>query len=548
MKKRKICFYLISAKYTLTKCIATLTLCTMLLYANEAFSANVVQRNSNSQTPQTTSRVSMSAHLPTTTITTNEEKPETVEDQKIIEEIEEEIIIENKSSKFDDVLTDSSITTSDSSDTELADMISRQRAILDAQSATDAATASMQKNLSSGQNACDAGLRKCMQTKCGNDFSKCSGDTDTLWGNKMDTCRRETECTGEEYRMFASEIKADRDMNALLSAYTAIIDCGNRYNDCIITECGTTFSNCLGKANGDLAIEKCKTIANNCKEQDSGLASRTMGVFGILRQDAEKQVKRDEERLYEIREEMADQCRYIGALFDERSLDCVFTVEFYAGENSTLYASKKAYAGNSFDCTPNWFGIDVTTFKENAYRLTRSQTSATSSLLGAGLGIAVGAVTSGAINRAIDTQKAEKALKDAKKENDEDEEASDSSKQSTEAESSSTDTEKNNNTNSDKKEEDKENNNPDVNEKGNNTNSGEKEGDKENNTETKEKEAKTNNTNSASTANATTQNTTSQTAATSNNSAGTEKKTVKERLSDNKAQRQAKRAERKANK
>ena len=84
-------------------------------------------------------------------------------------------------------------------------------------------------------------------------------------------------------------------------------------------------------------------------------------------------------------------------MFDERSLDCVYTVNFYAGNDSTLYASKKAYAGGTFECTPNWFGVDVTTFKENAYRLTREQTSASSAMLGSGVGVAVGAVTSGVV-------------------------------------------------------------------------------------------------------------------------------------------------------
>ncbi|MDR2268686.1 MAG: hypothetical protein LBD94_00705, partial [Rickettsiales bacterium] len=51
--------------------------------------------------------------------------------------------------------------------------------------------------------------------------------------------------------------------------------------------------------------------------------------------------------------------------------------------------------------------------KENAYRLTRSQTAASSAMLGAGAGVAAGAISSGAIGRAIDTAKAAKAAKTA---------------------------------------------------------------------------------------------------------------------------------------
>lgn len=391
----------------------------------ESFGAAVVQRGTTTARPSTASNVNVAARMPTvsaTVNTTTTQEETVVETTPVVEEAEPEaepLIIENKSSQFDEILDETTSSGTSSSDNEMAELIRKQRAAYDAQDAASTASQSMQTALATGQNACDVALRKCMQEKCGNDFSKCSGDTDTTWGNKIDSCRLNTECTGEEYSMFAAEIKADRDMAAQLSQYNEIIDCGNRYNDCIITQCGTTFSKCLGKTAGDNAIKACETIANNCTQQDSGLAGRVMQVFGTLRQDAEVQVKADEERLYALRDQMRNQCQAMGAMFDDRSLDCVYTVEFYAGDDSTLFASKKAYAGNSFSCTPNWFGIDVTTFMENAYRLTRSETSATSAFMGAGLGVAAGSITSGAIDRAIDRSKAEKALKDAEKEHEE---------------------------------------------------------------------------------------------------------------------------------
>ncbi len=320
-------------------------------------------------------------------------------------------IIENKTSQFDDVLDETNASGGDAAANDLAAKIRAQRAALDAQDAATTAAAKSQSALSSGQNACDQALRTCMKEKCGNDYSKCKGDGDTIWGDKMDSCRRNAECTGEEYALFAAEIKADRDMNAKMANYNAIIDCGNQYNDCIFTECGTTFAKCLGKSGGDLAIAACEKIAKNCTQQDNGLASRMMSAFGAVRQDAEKSVQRDEEKLYKMRDAMASTCQRLGAMLDERSMDCVFTVNFFAGEENTAYASKKAYAGSVFDCDQNWFGIDITTFKENAYRLTRSQTAASSAMLGSGVGMAVGAVTSGALDRSLDRQKAEKAAK-----------------------------------------------------------------------------------------------------------------------------------------
>lgn len=332
---------------------------------------------------------------------------------------EEEIIIEDKSSQFSEFMAETTASAKDTSNNALAEQIRAQRAALDAADAATAASNQMTAARLSGQNACDQNLRACMKEKCGNDYSKCAGDTDTIWGTKMDACRRDLPCSGKEYAMFATEIKADRDMNARVASYNAIIECGNQYNNCIVTECGQKFTKCLGKKAGDAAISKCAKIANNCKQQDSGLASRTMSVFGDLRVDAEKQVARDEKRLYELRDLMRDTCGRLGAMFDERTLDCVYTVNFYAGENNTLYASKKAYAGSTFSCDQNWFGIDITTFKENAMRLTREQTSASSALMGSGIGMGVGAITSGAIDRAIDRHKSEKAVKKAEKEHDE---------------------------------------------------------------------------------------------------------------------------------
>ena len=368
---------------------------------------NVAARMPSASVSTTTATATNTTTTTTTTTTAADTEPEPEP---------EPVVIENKTSQFDDVLSQSSTSSnSDTSASALAELVAAQRAELDSQSAITTATAATTTGNSS---ACDTGLRGCMREKCGDDFTKCAGDTDTIWGNKMDACRNDIDatCTGEQYRLFASEIKADRDLNAQLAAYNAIINCGNQYNDCIVTECGTTFSKCLGKSAGDAAIAKCETIAKNCTEQDSGLASRAMQVFANLRVDAEEQVQRDEERLYELRDEMIAQCQTLGATFDERTFSCVYTVNFYAGDDGTLYASKKAYAGASFDCTPNWFGIDITTFMENAYRLTRSQTSASAAMLGSGLGVAAGAITSGAIDRAIDRSTADKALKDAEKE------------------------------------------------------------------------------------------------------------------------------------
>jgi hypothetical protein len=319
--------------------------------------------------------------------------------------------ITNKASQFSDVLSGMGATTTDSSNTELAETIRRQRALLDAQSEKANATGGT-SNITTA-NACDAGLRKCMTEKCGADFTKCAKDSTTVWGNKMDACRRNTKCTGHEYTLLAPEILADRNAAIELSYYNSVVNCGNKYNNCIFGICGKTLDKCLSKSAGDSAIAKCKSIADECREQDSGLPSRVMGIFGDMRTVATADAQKQEKRLYELRDLMRTQCTRLGAMFDERTLDCVYTVNFFAGEDSTLMASKKLYSGDTFQCTPDWFGVDITTYMENAQRLTRSQKGASAAAMGAGLGTAAGLISSNAIGRAIDTQNAEKQAKEA---------------------------------------------------------------------------------------------------------------------------------------
>ncbi|MDR0741502.1 MAG: hypothetical protein LBF28_01890, partial [Rickettsiales bacterium] len=397
-------------------------ICCGIMLATSADAAGVAQRGAAAR--PSASRANAASKMPVIQVATaaavaEEEIIESAVEPETEQIAAETAVIENKSSQFDKMLGTTSSNATDKAADERAEAIRRQRAALDSAAAMGSAAQKMGAALASNSNACDAGLRDCMKQACGNDFSKCAGDGDTIWGDKLDRCKRDLKCSGEEFDLFAKEIKADRDMNAKMASYAETLDCGNRYNSCIVEKCGASFGKCLGKVAGDKAVADCATVAKNCQSIDSGLSSRVMQVFGTLRQGAEVQAKKDEERLYELRKLMSEQCKRLGAMFDERSLDCVFTVNFFANNTATPYASKKAYAGDTFDCTQNWFGIDITTFKENAYRLTRSQTAASSAMLGAGLGTAAGAISSGAIGRAMDTAKAEKALDKAEKEHEE---------------------------------------------------------------------------------------------------------------------------------
>ena len=379
--------------------------------------ANAATRATNSRSvPSTRKNISTTVPVQTTTQKIEADLVEdvvtpTIEEQPEILEPESELILSNKSSQFEDVV--SAVMETAVPDNSFAEEIRRQRAALAASESSYLTNTAQSKALSTGVSSCDVALRKCMMQSCGKDFTKCATDGDTMFGEKLNRCRRDTECSAQEFTAFGNEIKADRDVNVKLASYDAVINCGNSYNACIVNECGTTYNKCLGKTAQDAAVQKCAVIAKECIESDSGLSARFGVAIGKLRENAEKDVKSDESRLYALRDMMAKQCNALGASFDERSFDCVYSIEFYVGENQSVpLASRMAYAGDSFVCTQEWFGINTTTTMENAYRETRAQTGASSAMLGSGLGTAAGLISSGAINRALDTQKAKKAYKE----------------------------------------------------------------------------------------------------------------------------------------
>ena len=357
----------------------------------------VVAKPDNSARGKMRSNPGAATIVATTDSIVDDTPTETVEDT---DEYVASIAVDNKSNAFDSVMSELNVSGGlDSDADERAEKIRQMRDALDNKSNAISHTINV------GSNACNTELRKCMAEKCGDDFTKCDKDSETAWNMKVEACRSKTPCSAHEFALLAPEIKADRDMNVKMSFYQSVLDCGGRYNKCIFDNCGSTFDKCIAKSDGDSAIKKCDNIAKECKQQDSGMPARTMGIFGTLRNEKSAQAKEQEKRLFELRDLMRKECEKFGARFDERTLDCVYTVNFFAGEGEDSekpIASKKLYAGDAFQCTPDWFGVDVTTYKENAYRLTRSEKAASSAAAAAGLGTAAGLYSSGAFGRAVD--------------------------------------------------------------------------------------------------------------------------------------------------
>lgn len=323
--------------------------------------------------------------------------------------------------------------------TPLQKNICEQRKKLNMESATEeqaitiaSRSARMGNNMAE---VCDNDLRNCMAEKCGDmQFSKCANDADVDWGHKIDSCRRNTKCTGTEFAALSVEIKADRDQARVLSGFGGVIKCGTRYNNCIRDICGNNqytacigrgnpaatcaknfasiYEKCWAKAGGDKAVAACDVEFKKCEASDSGLRSRAMELFSGLRVMSEKNIVKWEKELYDMKDSMANMCKMSLGILDERAMNCVYTVELFADDDgkSTQFASKKIAGGDNYMCVPEWFGVDITTFMENAFRATRSATSASSAVMGMGAGMVVGGITSGAFGRAIERQQSEKEL------------------------------------------------------------------------------------------------------------------------------------------
>ncbi|MCL1786033.1 MAG: hypothetical protein FWG39_02690, partial [Alphaproteobacteria bacterium] len=267
--------------------------------------------------------------------------------------------------------------------------------------------------------SCDDSLRKCMADKCGENFKNCAGDGDSIWGFNIESCARAANCAPREITLFSAEIKADRDHNARWGAVSETYSCGNNYNDCILRACGgrgipnggTSVSAsvmglpyCISKTGGDNAIAnaRCRAIAEQCGDTDSGLAARALEIFGTLRILAERDLATQEQQLYGMREDLRKECRNTGGILDDRSLQCLFNVEMFAGGDwSGMIASRIIGAGAEFQCTPEWFGIDVTTHMENMARYDSQTAAATGAFSGAMLGVAGGMLASGEVYRGL---------------------------------------------------------------------------------------------------------------------------------------------------
>jgi hypothetical protein len=249
---------------------------------------------------------------------------------------------------------------------------------------------------------CETELNTCVIGDCGSDLQKCNDDTDAIWSARFQKCRAKTSCTGAEIGVYGDIIKEDIRVDAKISLMNLIISCNNEYSNCLQTQCATTdarsligggavvgFNGCVTQAKINSALNYCKPVYDRCRPYDSGIQARFTNMMATLRVEKEKRIAELQKELDVMLPQMRQLCRDSGASFDERSGNCVFTAFLSVEAQGRRYtpASKMVMPGSQYQCTDQWFGVDVTQYLQNAIYSTIQQKSSVAALMGAGLGI-----------------------------------------------------------------------------------------------------------------------------------------------------------------
>ncbi|MDR1697248.1 MAG: hypothetical protein LBR41_03475 [Rickettsiales bacterium] len=282
----------------------------------------------------------------------------------------------------------------------LRDSVRAQRAAADIAATGGAIT--------SARSTCDADLRGCMIGLCGDDtYSKCWTDNSIEWNRKMTSCRAKSKCTTAEFDIIAPEFILDRDQFSSDSSFTIRTTCNINHNNCILQNCGRELKDCQNEAGQNRALAACP-ISRECEMVDNGMVGRSRSLFAALRIDYNEEQFANRQRMRELVDIMRNECAAQKGSYDEEGMTCVYSVELAANvyqnmvdrgrvdmgqANMVTLASRKLYAAAVYQCTEDWFGVDISTYMENAERRTANDRIAYNSALASGLAGAAGTVT-----------------------------------------------------------------------------------------------------------------------------------------------------------
>jgi outer membrane protein OmpA-like peptidoglycan-associated protein len=268
---------------------------------------------------------------------------------------------------------------------------------------------------SASKSKCENELMNCVVEDCGADFQKCTGDGDGVWSARFQKCRVKTSCTGAELSVYGDIIREDIKVDSQIRLMQLIIQGNNAYSRCLQNQCATTqgtplegmigFNACVTQGRINAALTACQAVYEKFRPYDSGLQARFTSMMGMLRAEKEKRIAELQKELDAMMPKMRDECKRAGAVFDDRSGECVFTAFLSVEANGRRYtpASKKIVPGSQFQCTDQWFGVDVTTYLKNAISLTVEQKTASAAFMGAGLGVGASVLTSGIADKLKDS-------------------------------------------------------------------------------------------------------------------------------------------------
>lgn len=286
---------------------------------------------------------------------------------------------------------------------------------IEAREQAEAAAVAFNRGIAAAaKSKCETELTKCVIEDCGADMQKCSNDADALWSARFQRCRTKVDCTGAELSVYGDIIKEDIRVDAKIALAQKVVEGNNAYSRCLQQQCGADstsliegrvgFNGCMTQVKINNAINACKGVYEKYREYDSGLQQRFTGVMGLLRSEKEKNIAVLQKELDTIMPQMRTLCTQTGAMFDERSAECVFTAMLSVEDpnNGRRYTAgnKKIMPGSEYQCSDRWFGVDVTQYLINSAHLTATQRAASSAFMGAGVGVGLSALTRGLSDKA----------------------------------------------------------------------------------------------------------------------------------------------------
>lgn len=237
--------------------------------------------------------------------------------------------------------------------------------------------------------SCDETWRQCLQGSdvCGTNYILCTTLSPIEFSNRISVCPKKIgDCTVSNATV--KEVINNKDDYMKVSKADSILECGETMSNCIMDICGKGFTKCAKSIS--VAKTNCGYIADECSRVDPALWVRTATALNFAKGQMNAEITKIENRMAEIESELRAECSKNNFAFDSSKMQCIGVVDFNA--MGMVLQSKRMSAGSVGNCSDEFFGLDITTYRQNAANETIKQKTVSNTISGAMLGMGVGSL------------------------------------------------------------------------------------------------------------------------------------------------------------